>query len=144
MEKIKATIKLILQSGLANPGPPIGPALGSYGINLQTFCKNFNEKSLIKTNDKKGIFMTVVVKVFENKQYNLLIKGTPVSFLIKEFLNLTKGSKEPKKQIIGILSKEDLKKLVYIKKDELNTFDEIKARNIIIGTALSMGIRVAD
>ncbi len=140
--KIKAKIKILLQSGMANPGPPIGPSLGSYGINLQSFCKEFNEKSLEKSNKKLGELMTAVITIYEDKKFTFEIKNTPTSILIKQFTKIHKGSKEPKKQNIGILTKEDIKKIIEIKKNEINTLNNEKAEKIIIGTALSMGITI--
>lgn len=140
--KKKATIKLLLQSGLANPGPPVGPSLGSFGLNLMHFCKEFNEKSLEKTNQKKGIFVTAIVKIFDDKKFLLTIKTTPTSLLLKNFLNIEKGSKESKKNKVGVLSIEDIEKIVEMKKDELNTVSLESAKKIIVGTALSMGITI--
>ena len=142
MKKIKAKIKILLQTGTANPGPPIGPSLGSYGINLQSFCKEFNEKSLEKSNRKIGEIVTAVITIYEDKKFILHIKNTPTSMLIKQFANINKGSKEPKKQNVGTLTKDNIKKIIEIKKDELNTTNNEKAEKIIIGTALSMGILI--
>ena len=142
MEEIKAKLKILLQTGLANPGPPVGPCLGSYGINLQAFCKEFNEKSLEKSNKKTGEIVTAAVTIYKDKKFSLYIKSTPTSLLIKKFLNLDKGSKEPKKQSVGTLTKEHIEEIVKIKKNELNTVDDKKAEKIIIGTALSMGILI--
>lgn len=142
MQKKKAKIKILLQAGMANPGPPIGPSLGSYGINLQTFCKEFNEKSLENSNKKPGEIITAIVTIYEDKKFTLQLKNTPTSLLIKQFLKIDKGSKEAKKQFVGTLTSDHIKKIAEIKKNELNTTNNEKAKKIIIGTALSMGVLI--
>jgi large subunit ribosomal protein L11 len=137
-KKIKTIIKLVLNAGKASPAPPIGPALGQFGINLIAFCKEYNDR----TKDKIGFIIPVKITIFEDSSYSFILKTSPVSSLLLNELNLKKGSSKPSKDIIGTLSLDVITKIALIKLQELNTIDINKAIKIISGTAKNMGILI--
>lgn len=133
---VKANIRLKILSGKANPTPPIGPALGQYGVNISAFCKEYN----FKTKDSLNLLIPVKIKIYEDKSYSFVLKTPPVSYLLKKIINIEKGSSQPNKNIIGNISLEDIKNIIDIKKNDLNTKNIEKAISIIKGTAKNMGI----
>lgn len=135
-KKVKAKVKLELDGGKAVPGPAVGQALGQHGVNLMGFCKEFNAK----TQKDIGLRIPVIVTVFEDKTIALEIKTPPAAFLILKELGLKKGSKEPNKIKIGKITEDQLEKIAKIKMPDLNAFNIEKAKNVIAGTARSMGI----
>jgi len=137
-KNIKSEVKLIISAGEATPAPPIGPSLAPHGINIGEFCSKFNEL----TKDSKGIKIPVIVRVYEDRTFDLIIKKPPASALIKKYLKIEKGSKEAGRKIVGKLSKEDLKKIAEEKLEDLNTDDLEQAIKVISGTAKSMGIEI--
>jgi large subunit ribosomal protein L11 len=139
MKKIKAKVKLELEAGKATPAPPVGQALGQHGVNLMGFCKEFNAK----TEKKAGLRIPVIVTVYEDKTFSLELKTPPAAFLILRELGLKKGSGEPNKIKVGKITEEQLKKIAEMKMPDLNAYDIEHAKNIIAGTARSMGIERA-
>jgi large subunit ribosomal protein L11 len=139
-KKIKTIVKLVLNAGKASPAPPIGPALGQFGINLLAFCKEYNER----TKDKLGLVIPVKITIFEDNSYSFILKTSPVSFLLLNELNLKKGSSKPSKETIGTIPLNIITKIALIKLKELNTTDINKAIKIISGTAKSMGISIKE
>ncbi len=137
-KKIKAIIKLALSAGKANPAPPVGPALGQYGVNLGAFCKDYNAKTL----DQLGLIIPAKVTVYDDKSYTFILKSPPASALLAKRLNIKKGSAEPNKQYVGSLTINDINEIALLKLEDLNTKDLQKAAKIILGTALSMGIKI--
>lgn len=138
IKKIKAIVKLTLTAGKANPAPPIGPALGHFGINLVNFCKDYNEK----TKDKIGLIIPVKITIYEDLSYSYILKTSPVSFLLLNILNLKKGSSKSSKENIGSISYSQLKEIALIKLSELNTNNLENAIKSIRGTAINMGIKI--
>ena len=139
-KEISGFIKLQIKGGQANPAPPVGPALGQRGVNIMEFCKAFNDK----TKDRMGQPVPVVITVYKDKKFDFIIKTPPASHLIKEAMKLKSGSKEPGKNIVGSISKDQLKKIAEAKMKDLNAFDIEEAIKIIAGSARSMGIQVKD
>jgi len=137
---LKATVKLQLQAGQANPAPPVGTALGPYGIPLMDFCKQFNEQ----TKDKVGFVIPVIVEIYEDRTFSFKTKTPPASNLIMKELGIEKGSAEPNKTKVGKLSKETLKKIAEIKMKDLNAKNIEAAMRIIAGTAKNMGVEVEE
>ena len=138
IKKIKTFIKLALTAGKATSAPPVGPALGQYGINIISFCKEYN----LKTADQIGLVIPVKITIYEDKSYSFILKSPPTSILLLKFLNQKKGSSEPNKKIIGSINKEQLLEIAKIKFNDLNTNNISKALLIIEGTAKSMGIKI--
>ncbi|MBP5320730.1 MAG: 50S ribosomal protein L11 [Kiritimatiellae bacterium] len=139
-KKITGTVKLQIPAGAANPAPPVGPALGAQGVNIMQFCKEFNAK----TQDKAGLVIPVIITVYADRSFSLVFKSPPASVLLKKEAGLAKGSGTPNKEKVGKVTREQLKKIVEIKKADLNTTDVEAAMRMIAGTARNMGIEVVD
>lgn len=139
-KKIKAFVKLALPAGKATPAPPIGPALGQHGVNIAAFCKEYNAK----TSDKIGLIIPVKITVYEDKSYSFILKSPPASVLLAKYANIKKGAAQPNRENIGKVTLEQIKEIVNIKINDLNTADIEKAILIIKGTAKSMGIKIEN
>ena len=137
-KKVIGTIKLQIPAGQANPSPPVGPALGQYGVSIMEFCKAFNAK----TQDKQGYIIPVVVSVYFDKSFSFVTKTPPAAELIKKAVGIEKGSGTPNKDKLGKITKEKVKEIAEMKMSDLNTADVEKAMKIIEGTARSMGVIV--
>ena len=137
-KKVSKIIKLQIPAGRANPSPPVGTVLGPAGVNLMDFCNKYNEA----TKDKMGDIVPVEITVYEDKSFTFVLKTPPVSDLLKKAANITKGSTKGKKEIIGKVSKEDIKKIAEIKLEDLNAYDIESAMKSVEGSALNMGIEV--
>jgi len=137
-KKILAQVKLQITAGQANPAPPVGPALGQHGVNIMEFCKAFNERTAKDT----GTIIPVIITVYADRTFSFITKTPPAAVLIKSELKIDKGSKEPNRQKIGELSKEQVEKIARTKMPDLNTRKVESAMKIIEGTAKSMGIKV--
>lgn len=137
-KKVSKIIKLQIPAGRANPSPPVGTVLGPAGVNLMDFCNKYNEA----TKDKMGDIIPVEITVYEDKSFTFILKTPPVSDLLKKVANITKGSTKGKKEIIGKVSKEDIKKIAEIKLEDLNAYDIESAMKSVEGSALNMGIEV--
>ncbi len=135
---IKATIKLQIAAGAANPAPPVGPALGQHGVNIQEFCRQFNEA----TKEMTGDIIPAEITIFEDRSFTFKLKTPPTSALLKKAAGLEKGSGNPLKIKVGKVSKEDVRKIAERKMADLNTDNIDGAIKIVEGTARSMGIEV--
>lgn len=138
IKKVKAFVKLALPAGKATPAPPVGPALGQHGINISSFCKDYNAK----TADKIGIIIPVKITIYQDKSYSFILKSPPVSSLLLKYCNIRKGAAEPNKQVIGSITINQIKEIATIKLKDLNTKDLNTAISIINGTAKNMGIKI--
>ncbi len=140
-KKVKSYIKLQVLSGMANPSPPVGPALGQKGVNIMSFCKSFNEK----TKDmEKGVPIPVLITVYYDRSFSFIIKTPPVSVLLKKFISIKKGSIKPKHEIVGYVKKSEIMDIAKIKEPDMTGSDIISISKCIIGTALSMGLKIKD
>lgn len=137
-KKATSVIKLQIQAGKANPAPPIGPALGQAGINIQEFCTRFNND----TKDKDGDIIPVVINVYEDRSYDFILKTPPAAELIKKAAGIKKGSKEPQKDKVGKITKKQLQEIAETKMPDLNATDIEGAMKIIAGTARQMGVEI--
>jgi len=137
-KKIKTTLKLNLQAGLANPAPPTGPALGQHGVNIMDFVNQYNEQ----TKDRRGETVPAVVTIFEDRSFTMELKTAPVADLIKQALKLKKGSGEPNKEKVGELTMDQVKQIAEKKMADMNTDKIDSVINTILGTARSMGVTV--
>ena len=137
-KEIVGQIKLQIPAGQANPAPPVGPALGQQGVNIMSFCKEFNAA----TQNQAGDILPVVITVYKDKSFTFITKSPPASILIKKAANIASGSKEPNKQKVAKLSKKQVQDIVKIKMKDLNARDEAAAYRIIAGTARQMGVEV--
>tara|TARA_B100001540_G_scaffold1243_1_gene1073 strand:- start:1041 stop:1466 length:426 start_codon:yes stop_codon:yes gene_type:complete len=137
-KKVIGFIKLQIPAGQANPAPPVGPALGQQGVNIMDFCKAFNAK----TQDKMGDIIPVEITVYADRSFTFITKTPPASRLILKSANIQKGSGEPNKEKVGEIKESDLEKIAEIKMSDLNANSIDQAKEMIRGTAKSMGIEV--
>ncbi len=135
---IKTVLKLQIAAGAANPAPPIGPALGQHGVNIQQFCQQFNEA----TKEMAGDIIPAEITIYEDRTFEFKLKTSPASALIRKVLGVEKGSGDPLKKKVGKLSKADLRKIAEKKMVDLNANDVEAAEKIIAGTARSMGVEI--
>ena len=137
-KEIAGFIKLQIKAGAANPSPPVGPALGSKGVNIMDFCKQFNAR----TQDKAGKILPVVITVFSDKSFSFEVKQPPVAILVKEAAKAQKGSAEPNRTKVGKLDWNQVREIAKEKMPDLNCFTEKSAMKMVAGTARSLGIGV--
>ena len=137
-KKIIGFIKLQIPAGQANPAPPVGPALGQQGVNIMDFCKSFNAK----TQDKAGDIIPVEITVYADRSFTFVTKTPPASRLILKSAKLSKGSSEPNKEKVGKISESELENIAEVKMADLNANSVEQAKEMIRGTAKSMGIEV--
>ncbi|MEY4897277.1 MAG: ribosomal protein [Bacteroidota bacterium] len=137
-KEITGFVKLQVKGGQANPSPPIGPALGSKGLNIMDFCKQFNAR----TQDKMGKVLPVVISVYSDKSFDFVIKTPPVAIQLLEATKLQKGSTEPNRKKVGSVSWEVVQTIAQDKMPDLNCFTVESAMKLVAGTARSMGITV--
>lgn len=137
-KKVKTVIKLQIKAGQANPAPPVGPALGQHGLNIQEFCTKFNEA----TKDKTGQVIPAEITVYEDRSFDFVLKTPPAADLLKKAAKIEKGAADPLKQKAGTVTKAQIREIAELKMPDLNANDVEQAMKIIEGTARSMGIKV--
>ena len=137
-KKIDGYIKLQIPAGQANPSPPVGPALGQKGVNIMEFCKQFNAK----TSDKAGLIIPVVITVYADKSFTFITKTPPAAVLLKKAAKIDKGSAESNKVKVASVTDAQLEEIAQAKFVDLNANDIEHAKNMIAGTARSMGITI--
>ncbi|MDP2917882.1 MAG: 50S ribosomal protein L11 [bacterium] len=138
MKPIKTIIKLQIPGGKANPAPPVGPALGQHGLNIQDFCNRFNEA----TKDKGGEVIPAEITVYEDRTFDFILKTPPAAELLKKAAKIGKGSGEPNKKKVGKVTEAQISEIATVKMPDLNANDLEQAKKIIAGTARSMGIEI--
>ncbi len=139
-KKVVKVIKLQIPAGKANPAPPIGPALGSAGINIMAFCKDFNAK----TQDRAGDILPVEITVFHDKSFTFITKQPPVSRMILKELGIESGSKIPNRDKVGKLTRTQVKKIAKAKIVDMRIVTEAAAEMMVMGTARSMGVDIVE
>ena len=137
-KKIIAKVKLQIAAGQASPTPPVGPALGQHGVNIMEFCKAYNAK----TQAQMGTIVPVEITIYEDRSFDFITKTPPAAVLLKQKAGIDKGSKEPNRDKVARLSREQVAEIARQKMADLNTDDEEAASRVIEGTARSMGIVV--
>ena len=137
-KEIAGFIKLQVKGGAANPSPPIGPALGSKGVNIMEFCKQFNAR----TQDKAGKVLPVVITVYSDKSFDFVVKTPPVPVQLKEYSKAAKGSAEPNRKKVASVTWEQVREIAQDKMPDLNCFTIESTMRMVAGTARSMGITV--
>ena len=139
-KKILGYIKLQVPAGAATPSPPMGPALGQRGVNIMGFCKEFNART---ENVAKGTPLPTVITVYQDKSFTFVTKTPPATFFIKQALSMKSGSNKPGREIVGSITRTQLREIAEKKMKDLNANDIEQATKIIAGTARSMGVEVA-
>lgn len=139
-KKIDAYIKLQIPAGKANPAPPVGPALGQHGVNIMDFCKQFNAR----TQDQPGMIIPVVITVYADRSFTFVLKTPPAAVLLKKAAGLETASGEPNKKKVATLKDAQIEEIAKIKMPDLNAASVESAKEMIKGTARSMGITVED
>lgn len=139
-KRVMGKVSLQISAGKATPAPPVGPALGQYGVNIMGFCKEYNAKTANQT----GFIVPVEITVYEDRSFSFVLKSPPASDLLKKAANVDKGSGEPNKKKVGQVSRDKLVEIAEAKKADLNAADLDAAVRMIEGTARSMGLTVVD
>lgn len=137
-KEITKVVKLQIEAGKANPSPPVGTALGPTGVNMMNFCKEFNDR----TKEQQGFILPVVISIYEDRSFSFVVKKPPAAVLVKKALKLEKGSPEPNKKKVAMLTQAQLLTIAEEKMEDLNARDVEAAKKIIGGTARSMGVEV--
>ena len=137
-KEVAAFIKLQIKGGAANPSPPVGPALGSKGVNIMDFCKQFNAR----TQDKAGKVLPVIITVYSDKSFDFVVKQPPVAVQLKEAAKVKSGSAQPNRSKVGEVTWDQVAEIAKDKMPDLNCFTLEAAMRMIAGTARSMGINV--
>ncbi|MDR1984063.1 MAG: 50S ribosomal protein L11 [Prevotellaceae bacterium] len=137
-KEIAGLIKLQIKGGAANPSPPVGPALGSKGVNIMEFCKQFNAR----TQDKAGKVLPVIITVYTDKSFDFIVKQPPVAVQLKEAAKIQSGSAEPNRNKVAKITWDQVKVIAESKMPDLNAFTIASAMRMVAGTARSMGITV--
>ncbi len=140
MKIIKANIKLQIPAGQANPAPPVGPALGQHGVNIQDFCKKFNDA----TKEMMGDVIPAEITIYEDRSFDFKLKTPPASALLKKAAGIEKGGAEGAKKQVGKVTRKQIQEIAQRKMVDLNAYDIEAAAKIIEGTARNMGIEVVD
>ena len=140
-KKVQAYVKLQVAAGMANPSPPVGPALGQQGVNIMEFCKAFNAKT---DSIEKGLPIPVVITVYADRSFTFITKTPPAPVLIKKAAGIESGSDKPNKTKVASLTKEQVRKIAETKMPDLNASSVESAMSMVAGTARSMGVTVED
>ena len=137
-KEVAAFIKLQIKGGAANPSPPVGPALGSKGVNIMDFCKQFNAR----TQDKAGKVLPVIITVYSDKSFDFVVKQPPVAIQLKEAAKVQTGSAQPNRNKVGQVTWDQIREIAQDKMPDMNCFTIEAALRMVAGTARSMGISV--
>ena len=139
-KKIKAIIKLQIPAGKANPAPPVGPALGQHGVNIMAFCKEYNAR----TASQVGTIIPVEITVYQDQSFTFITKTPPATDLLKKAAGVEKGSGEPGREVVGQVTRQQVREIAELKMKDLNALDIEGAERMIEGSARSLGIEVVD
>ena len=137
-KQVSGFLKLQIRGGAANPSPPVGPALGSKGLNIMEFCKQFNAR----TQEKAGTLLPVVITIYADKSFDFVVKTPPAPVLLMNAAKIKKASSEPNRDKVGTVTWDQVKEIAETKMPDLNAFTVESAMKMVAGTARSMGIRV--
>jgi len=140
VKKVKAIIKLQIPAGKASPAPPVGPALGQHGVNIMAFCKEYNAR----TSAQAGSIVPVEITVYADQSFTFVTKTPPVPDLLRKAAGVEKGSSDTGRETVGKITRQQLREIAEIKMKDLNAVDIEGAERQILGTARSMGIKLAD
>ncbi|MFQ6001010.1 MAG: 50S ribosomal protein L11 [Anaerolineae bacterium] len=139
-KRVMAVIKLHIPAGQASPAPPVGPALGQHGVNIMAFCKDYNAR----TAKQAGMIIPVEITVYQDRSFTFVTKTPPASDLLKKAAGVEKGSGETPREIVGSVTRQQIREIAQLKMRDLNAIDLEGAERIIEGTARSMGIEIKE
>ena len=139
-KKVKANVRLQIEAGKANPAPPIGPALAAHGINLMAFCKEYNAR----TSDRMGDIIPADITIFSDGSFKFVLRTSPAAVLLKKAAGIEKGAAEPNIEVVGEITRDQLREIAQTKMKDLNAVDIEGAMRQIEGTAKNMGIDIID
>ena len=139
-KEVVKKVKLQIQAGRATPAPPVGTVLGPAGINLQDFCTKYNDA----TKDKMGDVLPVEISIYDDRSFDFVVKTPPTPFLVKKFAKIQKGSTKGKNEVVGSLTKDQLREIAEIKLPDLNCYTVEEAMKIVEGTARNMGVTISE
>jgi large subunit ribosomal protein L11 len=139
-KEVTKKVKLQIAAGKATPAPPVGTVLGPTGINLSEFCTKYNDA----TREKMGDVLPVEISIYDDRTFDFVIKTPPAAFLIKKYAKVQKGSVKGSKEVVGTLTKEQLREIAETKLPDLNAYSVEEAMKIVEGTAKNMGITIAE
>lgn len=139
-KKILGKVSLQIKAGKATPAPPVGPALGQYGVNIMGFCKEYNARTANQT----GYIVPVEITVFDDRSFTFIVKSPPASDLLKKAANVDKGSGEPNKKKVGKVTRDKVREIAETKKEDLNAANLDAAMRMVEGTARSMGLEITE
>ncbi len=139
-KEVKAKVKMQIPGGAATPAPPVGSTLGQHQVPIMDFCKQFNAL----TASRKGETVPVIITIYKDKSFDLVVKTAPVSELIKKAINLSKGSSTPNTVKVGKITQKQVEEIAKVKLPDLNAFTIEQAKKIVAGSARSMGVEVID
>ncbi len=137
-KRVLTNIKLQIKAGMANPAPPVGPALGQHGLNIMDFCKMFNDR----TKEAMGMVTPVVITVYSDRTFTFVTKTPPAAVLLRQAAGVEKGSGEPNKTKVGKVSLAKVREIAELKAPDLNSHDVEAAMRMVLGTARSMGLEI--
>ncbi|MBT29760.1 MAG: 50S ribosomal protein L11 [Thalassobius sp.] len=137
-KEVSGFLKLQIKGGQANPSPPVGPALGSKGLNIMDFCKQFNAR----TQEKQGVLLPVLITIYSDKSFEFVIKTPPAPVLLREAAKIKKGSSEPNRNKVGSVTWDQVREIAETKMPDLNAFTVESGMKMVAGTARSMGLTV--
>ncbi len=140
MKKVKAVIKLQIAAGKANPAPPVGTALGPHGVNIMAFCKEYNAR----TSSQVGSIIPVEITIYSDQSFTFVTKTPPVPDLLRKAASVEKGASDTGRETVGKITRQQLREIAELKMKDLNAVDIEGAERQILGTARSMGIKLAD
>ena len=140
MKKIKAIVRVNIVAGKATPAPPVGPALGQHGVNIMAFCKEYNARTAAQT----GMVIPAEITVYADRSFTFVTKTPPAADLLKRAAGVEKASSNPLKEIVGRVTRQQVREIAELKMPDLNALDVEGAMRIIEGAARSMGIAIAD
>ena len=139
-KEVVKKVKLQIQAGKATPAPPVGTVLGPAGINLQDFCTKYNDA----TKDKMGDVLPVEISIYDDRSFDFVVKTPPTPFLVRKFAKIAKGSTKGSSEIVGTLTKDQLREIAEIKLPDLNCYTVEEAMKIVEGTARNMGVTIKE
>lgn len=139
-KRVMAVIKLHIPAGQASPAPPVGPALGQHGVNIMAFCKDYNAR----TAKQVGVIIPVEITVYQDRSFTFVTKTPPASDLLKKAAGIEKGSGEAPREMVGSVTRQQIREIAQLKMKDLNALDLEGAERIIEGTARSMGIEIKE